>query len=62
MKAICLILVLTAATPVLADGSPTPAKQQDPYGVARPIVHFDSRRQQIPQAPKPGAEKPLGMG
>ena len=62
MKAMCLILVLTAATPVLADNTQTPPPQQDAYGAARPIVHFDSRRQQIPQAPKPGAEKPLGMG
>jgi hypothetical protein len=70
MKTMFLILVL--ATPALADGSP-PAqstrdvRQQDPYGAARPIGHdkpisFDSSRQQIPQAPKPGAEKPLGTG
>jgi hypothetical protein len=61
MKTICLVLVL-ASLPALADAAQTPPSQKDGYGVARPGVHFDSRRQQIPQSPKPGAEKPLGAG
>jgi hypothetical protein len=67
MKAMCLVLVLAATAPVLAESAQQPAAQssrqsRDARDTAQPVTHWDSLRKQLPASPKPGTEKPLGTG